>query len=74
MWTAAQAAEQTEGGRGYGWYRDGDGRLIKLKDNVANITSGMEPNVPLAYDPGSELHRLTMSTLGAHGGKLEKEG
>ena len=31
----------------------------------------MEPNAPLAYAPGMELHLPIMSNLGKHGGRLE---
>ena len=31
----------------------------------------MEPNAPLAYAPGTELHWPIMSTLGGHGDRLE---
>ena len=34
------------------------------EDNVVNITLGTEPNAPLAYDMGLELHHLIMSKLG----------
>ena len=33
----------------------------------------MEPNAPLAYAPGTELHRPIMSTIGGHGVQLERE-
>ena len=33
----------------------------------------MEPNHPLAYNPGLELHRLIMSTLRDAGGWLYRE-
>ena len=33
----------------------------------------MEHNDPLDYAPGTELHRFIMSTLGGHGGRLERE-
>ena len=36
-------------------------------------TIGTEPNARLAYDLGSEHHKPTMSTLGGHRGRLEKE-
>ena len=51
--------------------RDGDGRLIKWDDTAENIILGTEPNAPLAYAPGLELHHPIMSTLGAHGVQLE---
>ena len=40
---------------------------------MVNITLRTEPNSPLAYAPVLELHRPIMSTLGAHGGQLERE-
>ena len=36
-------------------------------------TLGMDPNAPLAYAPGSELHHPTMSVLGGHGGQLDRD-
>ena len=69
MQKAAREAEQTEGGGGGRRY--GDGRLIKWEDTAENITLGTEPNAPLAYAPGLELHHPIMSTLGAHGVQLE---
>ena len=32
----------------------------------------MDPNDPLAYAPGLEIHHPTMSMLGGHGGQLER--
>ena len=37
---------------------------------VTNITLGMDPNAPLAYAPGLELHHPIMSNLGGHRGQL----
>ena len=45
----------------------------KAKDNLMVNTVGTEPNSPISYAPGSEHHHLTMSTIGRHGGQLEKE-
>ena len=45
----------------------------KARDTVAVNNIGTEPNDPLAYAPGSEHHRPTMSNLGGHGGQLERE-
>ena len=42
-------------------------------DNVANLTLGTEPNVPLAYAPGLEHHHPIMITLGDPGGRLERK-
>ena len=33
----------------------------------------METNALLAYDPGIELHYPIISTLGGHGGQLDRE-
>ena len=53
---------------------DVDGYILcRWEDNVSHITLGTEPNAPLSYAPGLELHHLIMSTLGEHGGKLERE-
>ena len=60
------------GGNGRYGDRDRD-RLSWWEDNVANVTLGTETNDCLAYDPGLERHRPIMSTLGEHGGRLEKE-
>ena len=37
------------------------------------ITLWTEPNDPLAYAPGLEVHHPIMSTLKAHGVQLERE-
>ena len=42
-------------------------------DTVTNLILGTEPNYPLAYDPGLELHHPIMSMIGGHGGRLERE-
>ena len=36
---------------------------------MVNITLGKEPNDPLAYDPGLELHHPIMSNIGEHEGQ-----
>ena len=43
-----------------------------MEDTVANITLWTEPNSPLSYDPVLELRHPVMSTLGVHGGQLER--
>ena len=44
-----------EGGGGDGL--DGDGDILSQReDNIAQATLGTEPNAPLAYAPGLELH------------------
>ena len=53
-------------------YRYRDRLLIKWGDTVANITLGLEPDSPLAYDLVLELQHLIMSMMGAHGGQLER--
>ena len=54
--------------------QDGDGYGISWwEDNTAHITLGTDPNAPLAYDSGLELHHPIMSTLGGNGGQLERE-
>ena len=63
------------GQRGGGWdgqYGDGDG-LNWWENNVVNIILGTESNSPLAYAPVLELHHIIISTLGGHGGQLERE-
>ena len=47
-----------------------EGRLINWYYTVANITLGTDPNAPLAYDMGLELHHPILSTSGAHRGQL----
>ena len=61
------------GGGGEGEGRDGDRdrQLIRWEDTVANVILGMEPNAPLAYATGLELHHPIMSMLGGHGGRLD---
>ena len=60
------------GGGGDG--RDGDDNILSWwENNVASLTLGMEPNDPLAYAPGLELHHPIISTLGDTGGRLERE-
>ena len=61
------------GGVGEGRDGDRDERLIKWEDTVSNITLGTEPNDPRAYAPVLELHHPIMSTIGVHGGQLERE-
>ena len=56
-------------GGGSGRNGDGDGRIIRWEYTVANVILGTEPDVPLAYAPGLELHHLIMSILGGHGGR-----
>ena len=41
-------------------------RLSWWEDNVENFNLGTEPNAPLAYAPGLELHYPIISTLGGH--------
>ena len=59
--------------RGVGRYgQDGDGyRLSHCKDNVANVTLGMEPNATFFYATGLEHHHPIMSTLGDPGVQLD---
>ena len=47
--------------------RNIDGFIVK------NLTLGMEPNDPLTYAPGLELHHPITSKLGNPGGRLERE-
>ena len=42
------------------------------KDTVAVNTIGTGPNSPLAYAPVLENHQPIMSTIGGHGGLLER--
>ena len=42
-------------------------------DTVEFNTIGKETSDPLAYDAGSEHHRKHISTLGMHGGQLDRE-
>ena len=62
-----------EGGVGDRWEGNGDVRLVRWEYIVANVILGTEPNAPLAYTPGLELHHPIMSILGCHGGRLERE-
>ena len=67
-----------EGGGGGGWSRmggRGESNTAGITDRsrVTNVTLGTEPNDPLAYDPGLEIHHLIMSNLGGGGGQLERE-
>ena len=72
MHNSDQEAEQTEGGRGYGW--DGDGNGINMwEDTVAKLILGTEPNATLASAPGLELHQPTMSMLIGNVGWLDRE-
>ena len=43
------------------------------EDNVANLILVTEPNDPIVYAPGLELHHPIMRTLGGYGGNLERE-
>ena len=61
------------GGGGGGRDGDGYGRLIKWEYTVAKITLGWETIDHLAYATGLEPHHPIMSTLGAHGGDLERD-
>ena len=58
-------------GVGYGRNGDGDGQMIRWEYTVANVILGTEPNAPLAYAPGSELHNPIISILGGYGGRLD---
>ena len=59
--------ERTERGGEKGREIDGDGYGLNWwEDNVVNIILGTEPNAPLAYAPGLELHYPIISTLGVH--------
>ena len=40
---------------------------------VKHLTLGTEPNSPLTYAPGLELHHPIMSNFGDPGGRLERE-
>ena len=55
-------------GGGDGQYGDRDGRLIRWEDTVANVVLDTEPNAPLAYAPGLELHRPIIIMLEGNGG------
>ena len=48
----------------------GDSNLVVTIDRfiVTNLSLGTEPNDPLAYVLGLELHHLIMTKLGGHGG------
>ena len=61
--------------RGGEWYgQDGDGDwLNQWEDNLENITSGMDPNAPLAYALGLEHRHPISSTLGDTGSQLDRE-
>ena len=60
------------GGRGD--IQDGYGdRLSRWEDNVANVTLGMEPNVPLVYAPVLEHLHPIMITLDNPGGQLDRD-
>ena len=63
---------RTDGGEGEdGRVRTaGGGGLSQWEDNVAYVTLGTEPNSPLAYGPGLELHHPIICTLGEHRGWL----
>ena len=66
---------RTDGGLG-GDRMDGDGDvdgLNRSEDNVENVILGKEPNSPLDYAPGLELHHQIMSTFGWNGVRLERE-
>ena len=58
------------GGDGQDGYRE---ILIRWVDNVACVTLGTDPNDPLEYDLGLELHQPIMSTLGEPGKRLETD-
>ena len=49
------------------------GGLSWWEDNIAHVTLGTDPNAPLAYAPGLELHHPIMSMLGEYRGRLERE-
>ena len=51
--------------------RDGYGLLIRWEDTVSNLILGTEPNAPLDYAQGLELHCLTMSMIRGHRGRLD---
>ena len=64
MRTTSWEAERTEGGGGYRY------RLSRLEDNVAHVTLGTDPNAPLAYSMGLEIHHPIMSMLRDPGVRL----
>ena len=57
------------GGRGYGRDGGGDG-INRWEDTVANVILGKDPNAPLDYALGLELHHPIMNMLGGYGGRL----
>ena len=61
------------GGGADGWDGNRDGQLIRWEDTTANVILGMEPNAPLAYAPGLEMHHPIMSILGGGRCQLERE-
>ena len=63
MRTAAREAEETDR------TETATENYLSGKDNVVNITLGKEPNTPLDFALGLELHHPIMSKLGEHGGQ-----
>ena len=59
-----------EGGAGDRWEGNGDVQLVRWEYIVANVILGTEPNAPLAYAKGLELHHPIMSMIEGHIGQL----
>ena len=69
MRTVAQEAEQTEGAEETDRRKSAMDEYLSGEDNILTTTLGTDPNLPLAYAPGLELHHPIMSKLGAHVGQ-----
>ena len=59
--------------RGHQQDGDGNGRIFRWEDTVANEISGTKPNDLLAYALGLKLHHPIMRMLGGKVGQLELE-
>ena len=69
MRTAAQEAERTEGEEDPDGTETAAENYYNEEDIVVNTTLETNPNTPLAYDPGLEIHQLIMNELRENGCK-----
>ena len=69
MRTAAREADHMEGQQEKDRTDNEADYQLSGEDTEINITLGKEPNAPLAYDPGLEIHYPIMGNLGERGGQ-----
>ena len=72
-------ADSGPGGGADGGSQERDGTQTTMndqlseEDTVVTTTLGTEPNAPLAYDLGLELHQPIMNKLGENRGQCERD-